>query len=94
MLTRFGTPDLTLEFMISPINYYIYLYYIMCQSWDYVFELMTGLFAWISLTALSHTYFILGPGSQTEHDVAGTVADPGGGGQGGPDPPPTSEWKI
>ena len=31
----------------------------MCQSWDYVYGLlMTRLFAWISLTALSRTYFI------------------------------------
>ena len=29
-----------------------------CQSTDYVDGLMTGVFAWISLTALSWTYFI------------------------------------
>ena len=47
------------EFKVSPIHY---IYYVICQSEDYmyVYGLMTGLFAWISLTALSGTYFIRG----------------------------------
>ena len=58
MLTVFGTPDFTPfgEFMISPIDYYIH--YIICQFWDYVYGLMTGLFSWICPTAFSRTYFI------------------------------------
>ena len=44
------------EFIISPIHYIIH--YIVCQSQDYVNVLMTGLFAWISLTALSRIYLI------------------------------------
>ena len=35
-----------------------YIHYRICQSWDYVYGLMTGLFASIILTALSLTYFI------------------------------------
>ena len=48
-MSFYGTPDFTPfgEFMISPIHYYIH--YIICQSKDYVYGLMTGLFAWISL---------------------------------------------
>ena len=37
--------------MISPINYIYSIH-------DYVYGLMTGLFAWIRLTVLSRTYFI------------------------------------
>ena len=50
MLTLSGTPDCTPfgEFMILPIHY-IYIHYIICQSKDYVYGLMTGLFTWISL---------------------------------------------
>ena len=46
VLTLSGTPDFTPfgEFMISP-----YMHYIICLSKDYVYGLMTGLFAWISL---------------------------------------------
>ena len=33
----------------SPIHY-IYMYYIICQSEDYVYGIMTDLFAWIGLT--------------------------------------------
>ena len=50
MLTHSGTPDCTPYgmFIISPIHYI----YKMCQSKDYVYGLMTGLFAWISLDCL------------------------------------------
>ena len=53
-----GTSDLTPfeEFMISPIHYINN--YRICHSWDYVYGLMTGLFAWIGPAALSRTYFI------------------------------------
>ena len=36
----------------------LYIHYWICQFKDYVYRLMTGLFAWISLPALSWTYFI------------------------------------
>ena len=36
----------------------LYIHYWICQSKDYVYGLMTGLFALISLTALSWTYLI------------------------------------
>ena len=46
MLTISGTSDSELttfaDCMISPFHY---MYYIICQSWDYVYILMTGLFA-------------------------------------------------
>ena len=35
------------------------VYYWICQFYDYVYLLMTGLFAWISLTALSRTYAMI-----------------------------------
>ena len=56
MLTLSGTTDFIPfgEFMISPIRLYIHF----CQSWDNVYVLLTGLFVWISLTALSAIYFI------------------------------------
>ena len=46
------------EFMISPIHYIYIIYYWICNFSDYVYGWMTGLFVWISLTALSRTYFI------------------------------------
>ena len=60
MLILSGTPDFTPfgEFMISPIHYIYIKYYWICQSWDYVYGLVTGLFAWISLAALSRTYLL------------------------------------
>ena len=50
-----ATPDFIpfREFLISPINC------IISQYWDYVYALMTGLFAWNSLTALSRPYFTI-----------------------------------
>ena len=40
--------------------WYTYIiYYRICQFWDYVCGLMTGLFAWSSRTALSRTYFTI-----------------------------------
>ena len=53
------------EFMISPIHYIYIIYYWICQFYDYVYGLMTGLFALISLSALSRTYFILHDSFQT-----------------------------
>ena len=55
MLTLSGTPHFSQfkEFIISAIHYI----YIICQSNDYVCGLMTGLFAWISPTALSWDLF-------------------------------------
>ena len=49
-----------MEFLwgVHDFTHSLYIHYIICQSWYYVYELMTGLFAWISLTALSRTYFI------------------------------------
>ena len=53
MFTLSGTPDFTSfgefmistgEFMISPI-YYIYVYYMIIQTWDYV----CGLKIWVCL---------------------------------------------
>ena len=60
MLMLSGTPDFTPfgEFMILLLNIYI-VYYWICQFNDYVYWLMTDLFAWISLAALSRTYFII-----------------------------------
>ena len=51
MLTLCGTADFTPlgEFMISPIHYIYIIYYRICQFYVYVYRLMTGLFAWISL---------------------------------------------
>ena len=37
----------------------LYIHYIIRQSEDYVYGLMTGLFAWISWTDLSRSYFII-----------------------------------
>ena len=61
MLTLSGTHDFTPfgEFMISPIHYLYIIYYWICQFYDYVYGLMTGLFAWISLTALPRGSFCL-----------------------------------
>ena len=39
---------------------------ILCQSKDYAYGIMTGLFAWIGLTALSWTYFIIEISSSTK----------------------------
>ena len=52
------TPDFTPlgEFMI--FTHSLYIHYIICQSYDYVHGLMTGLFARISPTDLSWTYLI------------------------------------
>ena len=36
----------------------LYIHYIIGQSWDYVYGLMTRLFAWIDRTTLSRTYVI------------------------------------
>ena len=43
--------------MILLLYTYI-VYYWICQFNDYVYRLMTDLFAWISLAALSRTSFI------------------------------------
>ena len=62
MLTLSGTPDFTsFEFIILLIRYAYTLYYWICQFKDYVYGLMTlvCLLAWISLAALSRTYFIV-----------------------------------
>ena len=45
MFTHSGIPDFTR------------IHYVICQSKDYGIGLMTGLFAWISLTTLSRIYF-------------------------------------
>ena len=37
----------------------LFIHYIICQSNDYVYGLVTGLFAWISPTALSWTFIKL-----------------------------------
>ena len=57
MLILSGTPDFT---PFGGVHDFIHslLYYIICQSNVYVYRLMTGLFAWISPTALSWTYCI------------------------------------
>ena len=59
MLTISGTYDSEFtpfaECMISPFHY---MYYIICQSWDYVYILMTGLFAWISLMFVSDLHVL------------------------------------
>ena len=60
VLTLSGTPDFTpfVEFLSHDLSHSLYMHYIICQYEDYVYGLMTGLFAWISLTALSRTYLI------------------------------------
>ena len=60
MLTLSGTPDFTPfgEFMISPIHY-ILLNLSVVGPMTVVNGLMTGLFACISLTALSRTYNVI-----------------------------------
>ena len=59
MLTLSGTSDCIHfgVFMISPIHYIYIIYYSNCQFWDYVYGLMTGLFAWIRLTAFVSDLF-------------------------------------
>ena len=54
-----GTPDFTLfgKFMISPIRYEYIILNLSVLGLMFVYGLMTDLFAWISLTALSQTYF-------------------------------------
>ena len=48
------------EFMISPIHYIYIIYYWICQFLGLCVRINdSGLFAWISLTALSRTYFII-----------------------------------
>ena len=51
------TPDFTRfgEFMILPIHYNIYT----LQNWSVLCIIDSGLFAWISVTIFSRTYFIL-----------------------------------
>ena len=44
---------------VHDFTHSLYMNYRICQSWDYVHGLMTGLFAWISLTALSWTFCII-----------------------------------
>ena len=43
---------------VHNFTHLLYIHYIICQIKDYVYGLMTGLFAWISLTVMSWTYFI------------------------------------
>ena len=40
-------------------SFYTCIHYRICQFTDYVYGITTGLFAWISLTALFRTYFII-----------------------------------
>ena len=42
--------------MMLPVRY---IHYIICQFKDYIYGLMTGVFTWINLTALSWTYLII-----------------------------------
>ena len=60
MLTLSGTPDFTPfgEFMISPIHY-IYILLNLSVLKLYLQINNSGLLAWINLTALSRTYFIV-----------------------------------
>ena len=44
---------------VHDFTHSLYIHYCICQSLDYVYGLMTGLFAWISQTALSVTYLII-----------------------------------
>ena len=44
---------------VHDLTHSLYVHYIIYQSQDYVYVLMTGLFAWISQIALSLTYFIV-----------------------------------
>ena len=64
MLTLSGKPDFTPfgEFMISPIHYIYNIHYILLNLPVFGLCLQindSGLFAWISRTALSLTYFIM-----------------------------------
>ena len=42
---------------VHDVTHSLYIHYWMCQFLDYVFGLMTGFFAWISLTALDWDLF-------------------------------------